>query len=108
MPVTILVISLPEKKKKIYFQHKLQQPLESFSATLESHYEHIGSNHITDIKGLWGFLGNHVEDLFGVRDPVGNSQVFIPAAQFCTDVVQCNSLVTVALWGEKNGQRQQN
>lgn len=101
MPVTILVISLPEKKKKIYFQYKIYQPLQSFSVTLESHYKHVGGNRITNIKGLWSFLGDHVEDLFRVRDPVGNSQIFVPAAQLCTDVIQCDSFVTVALRKQK-------
>lgn len=88
----------------MYSQHKLHQPVESFSATLESYDEHIGRTDITNIKGLWSFLGNHVEDLFGVWDPVGNSQVFVPAAQFCTDVVQSNSLVTVALRRRKRSE----
>lgn len=29
--------------------------------------------YITDIKGLWSLLGEHVENLLGVRDSVGNS-----------------------------------
>lgn len=42
---------------------------------------------ITDIKGLWSFLGEQVEDLLSVGDSVGNSKIFVPAAQLCTDII---------------------
>lgn len=51
----------------------------------------------TNIKGLRSLLGQHVEDLLSVRHSVKNSEVFVPAAQLCTDVIQSNSLVAVTL-----------
>lgn len=51
----------------------------------------------TNIKCLWRFLGEQIKHLFSVGDSVGNSQIFVPAAQLCTDVIQSNSLVTIAL-----------
>lgn len=52
---------------------------------------------ITNIKCLWSLLGEQVEDLLSVGDSVGNSQVFVSAAQLCTDIIQSNSLVAVTL-----------
>lgn len=52
---------------------------------------------ITNIKRLWSFLGDHVEDLLSVGDSVGNSKIFVSATQLCTDVIQSNSFVTVTL-----------
>lgn len=56
--------------------------------------------YITDIKGLWSFLGEQVEDLLSIGDSVYNSQVFVSAAQLCTDVIQSDPLVSVALRGQ--------
>lgn len=58
---------------------------------------------ITNIKGLWGVLGEQVEDLLGIGDPVGDSQIFVPAAQLCTDIIQSNALVAITLQGKKEG-----
>lgn len=55
---------------------------------------------ITNIKGLWSLLGEQVEDFLSVGDSVGNSQVFVPAAQLCTDIIQSNSLVAITLQGQ--------
>ncbi len=55
---------------------------------------------ITNIKGLWSLLGEQVEDLFSVGDSVGNSQVFVPAAQLCTDIIESDPLVAVTLQGQ--------
>ncbi len=60
---------------------------------------------ITNIKGLRSFLGEQVEDLLSVRDSVGNSEVFVPAAQLCTDIIQSNSLVPITLQ-EQNKEEQ--
>lgn len=56
--------------------------------------------YLTNIKGLWSLLGEQVEDLLSVGDSVGNSQVFVPAAQLCTDIIQSNPLVAVTLHGQ--------
>lgn len=58
---------------------------------------YLGAACITNIKGLWSLLGEQVEDLFSVGDSVGDSQVFVPAAELCTDIIQSNSLVAVTL-----------
>jgi len=59
----------------------------------------------TNIKGLWSLLGEHVEDLFGVGDSVDDSEVFVPAAQLSTDVIQSNSLVSITLKGRNKRRR---
>lgn len=51
----------------------------------------------TNVKGFWSFLGEQIEDLLSVGDSVGNSEVFVPAAQLRTDVIKCNSLVSITL-----------
>lgn len=54
---------------------------------------------ITNIKSLWSLLGEQVEDLLSVGDSVDNSQIFVPAAQLCTDIIQSNPLVAITLQG---------
>lgn len=51
----------------------------------------------TDIEGFRGLLSEQVKDLLCVGGSVWGSQVFIPTAEFSTDVIQCDSLITVAL-----------
>lgn len=60
---------------------------------------------ITNIKGLWSLLSEQVEDFFSVGDSVGNSQVFVSAAQLCTNVIQSNSLVAVTLPGQNKNSK---
>lgn len=60
-----------------------------------------GAASITNIKGLWSFLSEQVEDLLSVGDSVGNSKIFVPAAQLCTDVIQSNTFVAVSLQEEE-------
>lgn len=55
----------------------------------------------TNIKGFGSFLGEQIEDLLGVGDSVGNSEVFVPAAQLSADVIKCNPFVSIALTREK-------
>lgn len=61
----------------------------------------IGAVSITDIKGLWSFLSEQVEDLLSIGDSVGNSEIFVSAAQLCTDVIQSNTFVAVTLQEEE-------
>lgn len=63
-------------------------------------YVYFGAVCITNIKGLWSLLGEQVEDLLSVGDSVDNSQVFVPAAQLCTDIIQSDPLVAVTLQGQ--------
>lgn len=62
---------------------------------------------LTNIKGLWSLLGEQVEHLLSVRDSVGNSQVFVSAAQLCTNIIQSNSLVAITLQ-EQNKEENKN
>lgn len=72
---------------------------------------------LTDIKGLWSLLGEQVEHFLSIGDSVGNSKVFVSAAQLGTNIIQSNSLVAITLqeqnkeenknydktWGEVSG-----
>ena len=52
---------------------------------------------LTDIKRLWGFLGEHVEAFLCGRRPVRGPQVLVPVVQLTANVVQCDLSVSVAL-----------
>lgn len=67
-------------------------------ADFKGHIRLFEAVSVTDIKGLRGFLCEQVEDLLRVWNSVGNSKVFVPAAQLSTDVVQRDSFVAVTLW----------
>lgn len=62
----------------------------------------IFAESITNIKGLWSFLGEQIKDLLSVGDSVGNSEIFVPAAQLCTNIIQSNSFVAVTLQEHNN------
>lgn len=51
----------------------------------------------TNVEGLWSLFGEHIKDLLGVWDSVGNSQIFVPAAQLRTDIIQSYPLVAITL-----------
>lgn len=56
----------------------------------------------TNVEGLRGLLSEHVKDLLCVGWPVWGSQIFIPTAEFSTDVIQRDALIAVALT-DRNG-----
>lgn len=56
---------------------------------------------LTYVEGLWSLLSEQVEHLLGVGESVGNSQVFVPAAQLCTDIIKSDSLVSVTLQSKR-------
>lgn len=58
--------------------------------------------YITNIKGLRSLLGEQVEDLLSVGDSVGDPQVFVSAAQLCSDIIQSDPLVAVTLHAQSN------
>ena len=68
----------------------------------------FGAVCITNVEGLWGLLGEQVEDLLSVWDSVDDSQVFVPAAQLCTDVIQGDPLVAVTLQGRNKDENKNN